>query len=91
MNKTIKRQTAVRREEVLKKLKLIEQDLDTLSENQTDLHICSHSNILADMSVAPQISCGQCHYSMILSIFLYDIFQPADRPTFSNYHSNTDI
>ena len=69
LNKTIKRQTTVRREEVLKKVKLIEQDLDTLSENQTDLHVCSHSNILANMSATPQMLYGWCHYFAILSIF----------------------
>ena len=31
-----------------KKMKLIEQDLDISSENQTDSHIYSHSNRLAD-------------------------------------------
>ena len=41
-----------------KKTKLIEEDLDALSENQTDSHICSHSNRLADMSAMPQISYG---------------------------------
>ena len=73
LNKTIKKQTAVRRGEALKKTKLIEQDLDALSENQTDSHICSHSNRLADMLAALQMSYGQHHYFTILSIFLYDI------------------
>ena len=68
-----KKKTAVRREEVLKKTKSIEQDLDTLSENQTDSHICSHSNRLANMLAAPQMLYGQHHYFVILSIFLYDI------------------
>ena len=79
-----KRQTAVRREEQVghtrkglhyKKMKLIEQDLDALSENQTDSHIYSHSNRLANMLAAPQMLYSWHHYFMIPSIFLYNIFQ----------------
>ena len=56
-----------------KKMKSIGQDLDAMSENQTGSHIYNHNNILADMSATPQISYGQCHYFIILSLFLYNI------------------
>ena len=56
-----------------KKMKLTEQDLDALSGNQTDSHMYSKSNRLADMSAAPQMSYGWHHYFAIPSISLYNI------------------
>ena len=57
-----------------KKTKLMKQDLDALSESQTDSHIYSHSNRLADMLATPQMLYDWHHYFTIPSIFLYDVF-----------------